>query len=231
MNSTCVNTRTVDVIDLSITSYSAVYNLQKELIQKRLAGIIEDTLLIVEHPPVFTIGRTGSKDNLLTESAELSKNGIEVIETDRGGDITFHGPGQLVLYPILNLGGFKKDISEFIRRLEDVIIMFLSFYNISGYAIKGASGVWIDKNKKIASIGIGITKWISYHGFSVNINTSLLYFDMINPCGLKDCNMVSLSSLLNSDIKMGQAKRYMVKSFKNVFRTWKEQSNGKSSIT
>lgn len=231
MNGTCVNTRTVDVIDLSVTSYSAVYNLQKELIQKRLAGTIEDTLLIVEHPPVFTIGRTGSKDNLLTESAELSKNDIEVIETDRGGDITFHGPGQLVLYPILNLGGFKKDISEFIRRLEDVIIMFLSFYKISGYTIKGASGVWIDKNKKIGSIGIGITKWISYHGFSVNINTSLPYFDMINPCGLKDCNMVSLSSLLNSNIKMGKAKSYMVKSFENVFRTWKEQSNGKSSVT
>ncbi|MDB4349856.1 lipoyl(octanoyl) transferase LipB [Omnitrophica bacterium] len=218
----CQSQEIVDIIDIGIAEYRKVYDLQKELVRKRWSGIIEDTLVVTEHLPVFTIGRTGSKDNLLINPGDLAESGIDLIETDRGGDITFHGPGQLVLYPILDLSGFERDIRAYIKKLEEVIIDFLSRYNIAGLSVKGARGVWIDKNTKIGSIGVGITKWISYHGLSVNVNTTLGYFNMIRPCGLKDCMATSISSVLKKEIEMTEAKRYLVESFKKIFKRWRK---------
>ena len=209
--------RAIEIIDIGIAGYREAYNLQRELVQRRRFKEVCDTLILAEHPPVFTMGRTGSKKNLLVSEDCLKREGIDFVETDRGGDISFHGPGQLVLYPILDLREWKRDIHLYIRCLEKVLIDFLFCYNITGLLINGATGVWIDKDTKIASIGIGVSKWITYHGLSININTPLYYFDMINPCGLATCKMTSLSQVLKRYIRPDEAKKYLIDSFKNLF--------------
>lgn len=207
----------IDVIDAGITEYRKAYDLQKELLQKRQCEIIGDTLLLVEHLPVFTVGRMGSKENLLVDENSLRKFGMELIAVDRGGDITFHGPGQLVLYPILDLRSLDRDIHLYMRRLEGVIIDFLAQYNVLGFRIPGATGVWVEEETKIGSIGIGIKRWITYHGLSVNVNTPLYYFDLIAPCGLTSCKIASLSSILKRYIKIDEAKNRLIKSFEGTF--------------
>jgi lipoate-protein ligase B len=216
----CQSQRVADVIDTGICEYHKIYDLQRRLLDKRILGIIEDTLIITEHPPVFTIGRAGSKKNLLDRAENAGRYGIDVIEVDRGGDITFHGPGQLVLYPIMDLRNFKRDVHEYIRRLEDVIIDFLSTYGITSLAMNGASGVWIGEKTKIGSVGIGIRRWISYHGISINVNVPLRYFDMITPCGIKDCKMTSVSSILKREIDINEAKGRLIGSFEKIFKRW-----------
>lgn len=213
----CRSQKVIDIIDAGFAEYREVYNLQKELVRKRKAGLIGDTLILAEHPPVFTIGRRGSAANLLVSEGCLKENSLELIRVDRGGDITFHGPGQLVLYPILDLLGWGGDIRLYIRRLEDVMIDFLSRYNISGIRISGDTGVWIDKDTKIGFIGIGVSRWVTYHGLSINVNTPLRYFDMIRPCGLRRCAVASVSSILKKDIDAADAKAHLIDSFKGTF--------------
>ncbi|MEE8360486.1 MAG: lipoyl(octanoyl) transferase LipB [Candidatus Omnitrophota bacterium] len=212
-----------DIIDLGISEYREAYNVQREILRKRLSGIIDDTVIITEHKPVFTISRLGSKENLLATSDEIKDKGIELIEIDRGGDITFHGPGQLVMYPIIDLKGYSRDIHEYIRRLEEVVIDFLLVYDIKGFRVPGASGVWVGKNLKIASVGISIKRWTTYHGISVNVNIPLHYFDMIVPCGLKRCKAVSIASLLKKPADIQAAKSRLTDSFKKVFRIWRDR--------
>lgn len=206
-----------NVIDLDTVEYAKIYNLQKNLVRIRQLGLIYDSLILVEHPPIFTIGRKGSRTNLLISEDGLEKRGLELLETDRGGDITFHGHGQLVLYPVFDLSSRKKDISLYIRMLEEAVIRFLWRYNVTGHRIQKATGVWIDNETKIASIGIGVSKWVTYHGLSVNINTPLHYFDMIRPCGLKPCKIISLSSILGRDIDIDEAKKGLIEIFKDLF--------------
>ncbi len=213
----------IETIDLGVSAYEEAYKLQRDLVRRRQAGIIADTLIATEHLPVFTIGRRGSRENLLVDDRYLAEKSIRLIETDRGGDITFHGPGQLVLYPIIDIARLGRDIHLFIRRLEEVIIDFLGRYDIAGFRVKGASGVWVGKDAKIGSIGIGISKWVSYHGLSVNIDTPPDYFGMIRSCGLSGCRMVSISSLLKRDVDGSEAKRGLVESFKNRFDKWREE--------
>jgi len=207
-----------DTIDAGIIEYSKACDLQRELVSKRKLGLISDTVILAEHKPVFTIGRTGLKSNLLVQQQWLKDNGVEFIEADRGGDITFHGPGQLVLYPIIDLTGFKKDLRLYIRSLENVIINFLSYYGISGIRAPGATGVWIDKRSKIGSIGIGVTRWVTYHGLSVNVNTPLWYYGAIIPCGLDYCETTSLCDILRSYINIYEAKELLMQSFSEIFK-------------
>ncbi len=223
MMQTSFDKSVADIIDLGVSGYREAYSVQKETLEKRLSGIINDTVIMTEHRPVFTISRLGSRENLLATSDEIKDKGIEFIETDRGGDITFHGPGQLVMYPIIDLKGYSRDIHEYIRRLEEVIIDFLTGYGIKGYRVPGVSGVWVEKNLKIASVGIGIKRWTTYHGISVNVNTPLHYFAMIVPCGIKECRAVSISSLLKRPADMQAAKSRLADSFEKVFRIWRER--------
>lgn len=192
---------TLDILNLGLKDYQETYKIQKDLVGKRCKGEIPDTLIFVEHPPVFTIGRKGSRKNILISSAQLKKEKIKIHEIDRGGDITYHGPGQIVGYPIVDLRKYGKDIHVYMRTLEEILIKSLRHFGISSGRIKDMTGVWVDPvrnitprrdagtisngaSKKIASIGIGVSRWITYHGFALNVNPNIKYFKMINACGL-----------------------------------------------
>lgn len=178
--------------------YQQVYHLQKELLLQRIQGEISDTLILVEHPPVITIGRGGTRDHLLVSEEELQEEGIGVIHVDRGGDITFHGPGQLVGYPILDLRQHRQDLHWVLHSYEEVFLRFLSGYGIQGERIPGYTGVWVG-NRKILAVGIGVRRWVTFHGFSFNVNPSLHYFRYIVPCGIRDGEVTSLRDLLGDE--------------------------------
>lgn len=206
----------INLIDLGITDYKAALRFQKETLRRRQFREIDDTLILTEHNPVFTIGRQGSRANILVENNVLEAYKIAVYETDRGGDITYHGPGQMVVYPVLDLKGYKKDVRWYLHKLELAVIAFLDKYNIKGAQKNNFNGVWVDE-KKIASLGIGVSKWVSYHGLAINISTDLEYFDMINPCGICGAKITSLSMILNKSIGIQEVKDNFILTFEEVF--------------
>ena len=175
--------RTLEVRDLGRVTYSESLALQKDLVQKRKAAQIPDQLLIVEHPHVITLGRNGNMSNLLASEEILGRAGIEFHPTDRGGDITYHGPGQVVGYPIFDLREWKRDVVAFVRTLEQVILGALAEFGIEAERVPGCTGVWIN-GKKVAAIGVHISRWVTSHGFALNHTTDLTYFQYIVPCGL-----------------------------------------------
>jgi len=205
----------VNLLDLGSKDYQEVWFLQNELVRKRIAREIEDTLILVEHFPVVTLGRQGKKEEILVSSEYLSQKGITVFCVDRGGKITFHGPGQLVVYPILNLTFAQKDIHWYIRSLEKVIIKLLIRLKIKGECKRGYTGVWVGE-EKIASIGIGVKKWVTYHGLALNVTTDLSYFSLINPCGLGK-KVTSITKILSFPVEMDKIKTLLVDSFCEVF--------------
>lgn len=188
--------KSINVINLGLKEYQETYKIQKKFVKERYEGKIPDTLILVKHHPVFTIGRNGSRKNILISLEKLRKEGIKIHEIDRGGDITYHGPGQIVGYPIIDLREYGKDIHLYLRTVEEVLIRLLRDFSIESQRIKGMTGVWVD-NKKIASIGIGVSKWVTYHGFSLNIDPNMKHFAMINPCGLGK-PITSMKEQLNS---------------------------------
>ena len=163
--------------------YGEALAIQKDLVARRKAGEIPDQLLIVEHPHVITLGRSGRLDNLLASEEILRRAGISFFPTDRGGDITYHGPGQIVGYPILDLREWKRDVVAYVRTIEQVIIDALAAFGIGAEAVKGLTGVWVQE-KKVAAIGVHISRWVTSHGFALNRTTDLTYFQYIVPCGL-----------------------------------------------
>jgi len=197
------------IIDLGLRDYEESYKIQKELVDKRRRGDIGDSLILAEHPPIFTIGRLGRIENL------LKNNGVQVLRVDRGGDITFHGPGQLILYPIINLKENGLGLHEYMRRLESAAIYFLRQYSVEAVRSEGRTGVWVGE-KKIASIGIAASSWITYHGMSINLNVDLEYFSMINPCGMKDALVTSLERIIGRKISMQDAKEKLIRILNNV---------------
>ena len=207
--------RRCDVFSLGTLGYRKAWDLQKELVGKRLKKEINDTLLLMEHPSLFTIGRRGSKENLLVADEDLEKKGILVYKVDRGGDITYHGPGQVIGYPILDLNEHGRDVHLMLRNLEEVIIGFLSDYEMEACRIPGYTGVWVGK-EKIAAIGIGVSHWITFHGFCLNINPDMNYFSMINPCGIKGRGVTSLEKLRVTEDRE-KIERRLVKHFGEVF--------------
>lgn len=207
--------------------YREVLNLQKQFLENKKNGSLkDDIILLVEHNPVITIGRNGTKNDILTGEEFLKNSGIDVVEVERGGKVTFHGPGQLVIYPILDLrrgtysGGSGRDVHKIIRKYEETVIDFLKNYNIEGNRIEAWTGVWVD-GKKIASIGIAVSRWITYHGISININCDIKNFSFINPCGLNYDSMISLNSILNREISLTDAGLYLINSFEKVFNCGK----------
>lgn len=191
--------------------------MQLELLEKRRNNEINDSLLLVEHPPVFTIGTSGTSDNITVSSDFLKDSGIEVFETKRGGDITYHGPGQLVGYPILNLKEHKKDLHWLLRSYEEVFIRLLKKeYDITAERIKGLTGVWVG-DEKITAIGVGVRHWITYHGFAFNINTNLDHFSYIIPCGIRDKGVTSLEKILGYEVEEKEVMEKLIKYFAEVF--------------
>ena len=206
----------LDIIKYGMINYKKAYKLQLELLEKRYQNKINDTLLLVEHPPIFTIGASGTRDNILAADKLLAQAGIEVFETNRGGDITYHGPGQLVGYPILNLKEHTKDLHWLLRSYEEVFIRLLKEYNIQADRIKGLTGVWVG-NKKITAIGVGVRHWITYHGFAFNINPNLEHFSYIIPCGIKDKGVTSLKKEMGFETKKEEVIEKIIKYFTQVF--------------
>ena len=206
------------VYRLGIIDYQDALNLQLSLLEKRMKEEIEDVLLLLQHPPTFTMGRSGKTEHLLSNIEELKKRGIHFEEISRGGDITYHGPGQLVGYPIIDLNKFKRDIRQYLRNIEEMLILTLNDFNIKAQRREGLTGVWVN-DEKVASIGVGIKRWISYHGFALNVNTDLSYFDMIIPCGIPGAKMTSMKKILaeKGNLEMTEVESSIINAFSKVF--------------
>lgn len=202
------------VQDFQIAEYSEIWSLQKARVGQRLAGEIDDTLLLGEHWPVITLGRGSHAENLLSPD-------IPVLEIERGGDVTYHGPGQLVAYPIFLLPKGQRDLHRFLRDLEEVVIVTLAAYGIEGLRNPGWTGVWVREADgellKIASIGVAVRKWVTYHGLALNVNTDLAHFRQINPCGLQSQVMTSMEQILREKPAMDNVKQKLVTAFEAVF--------------
>ncbi|MFH1854718.1 MAG: lipoyl(octanoyl) transferase LipB [Candidatus Omnitrophota bacterium] len=203
------------IVDLGVTHFLEAYGLQRRLVNEVTLGLHEDSLLLTEHRPVITIGRKGSWNSIRRSREFLSLRGIEVLSIDRGGDVTYHGPGQLVAYPIFRLKNESRDIHNFLRFLEKVGNYFLTQYGLVAEKMPGLTGIWI-KGKKIGSIGIGIKKWVTYHGIALNINISLEPFSFITPCGIEGVETTSLKDIMGREIDIEDAKDKLKLSFDKV---------------
>jgi lipoyl(octanoyl) transferase len=192
---------------------------------RRPVGVSAETVnyfLFVEHPPVYTLGKSGHIENVLINEEEMQEKGMQFFRTNRGGDITFHGPGQIVGYPILDLEKFTTDIGKYLRNLEEVIIQLLALYGIKGERSTGETGVWIEpgvkgRERKICAIGIRCSRWITMHGFALNVNTDLSYFGNIVPCGIQDKQVSSLERELGHPVDIAEAKQLLKQQFERVF--------------
>tara|TARA_Y100001960_G_scaffold4609_1_gene4912 strand:- start:711 stop:1382 length:672 start_codon:yes stop_codon:yes gene_type:complete len=202
----------VNIMDLGQRSYKEVWSLQKKMQLKRINKEIDDFLILVEHNPVYTLGKNADTNHLL-QGRDLS---VDVFNVERGGDITFHGPGQLVGYPILDLTNYKKSVSWYMRSLEQLTIDVLGEFGIKANRIKGLTGVWVG-DEKIAAQGVQLSRWVTMHGFSLNVNPDLSFYDGIIPCGIFDYGVTSLERLLGSTQKMKKVKSLVIDKFNQIF--------------
>ncbi len=207
-------TMTFHFKDLGIIGYKEGYVIQKQFVEK-IQGGEDPVVLLCEHPVVLTLGRLANEDNLLISKEKLKKRKISVEHIDRGGEVTLHSPGQLVIYSIVDLRYFGKDLHDFMRKLEQVAIDLLGDFGIVADRFLGRTGVWVG-SKKIVSIGIGVKKWISFHGMAINVNTDLNLFSMIKPCGL-DVSMTSISEIQKKIIDMNRVKKNLIECFNQKF--------------
>ena len=210
--------RRLAVRRLGRIGYAEGVELQKALVQRRQAGEIDDTLLFVEHPPVITLGvkTRGNLANVRADAGALAAQGVTVHDTGRGGDVTFHGPGQLVGYPIVDLKPDRQDVHRYVRDLEEVLIRTAADFGIEAGRIKGYSGAWVG-DRKLAAIGVRISRWVTSHGFALNVTTDLSGFDLIVPCGITDRGVTSLAALLSREVPMADVERSVVTHFGVVF--------------
>lgn len=208
--------RSIEHIRLGYQSYLKTLNLQSRLMDLKKDGLDDDFLLTVEHPHTYTIGSAGSKENLLVNDDYLKTKGIDLHFSGRGGDITYHGPGQLVIYPILNLNHYYKDLHRYLRDLEEVIILTLRRFDIDAGRIEGLTGVWVGE-RKLASIGIRMSKWITMHGSALNVSPDLTLFDNIIPCGIKDKSVSSISEILGKPVQIENVIPEYLSAFSEVF--------------
>jgi lipoate-protein ligase B len=206
------------VYKLGFLDYSTAKSLQDGLVESRIAGEINDTLLILEHPPTITIGSSGSLDNVLVSQQILTDHGIQVFFTDRGGDVTYHGPGQIVCYPIIDLDNRGKDLHRYVHDLEQTIISTIQDFDTRGQWGHAHRGVWVG-NKQIASIGIRVKRWVTMHGFSLNVAPDLEPFSLINPCGLVGGTVTSLNEQIQQRVTTDQVIERIMSHFSDVFHT------------
>lgn len=216
--------------DLGLMEYRAAWDYQEQLLRENVGiksalqpgSTTQHYLLFVEHPPVYTLGKSGSEENVLISERERQQRGIGFYKTNRGGDITFHGLEQVVGYPILDLEKFTTDIGKYLRNLEEVIILTMAEYGLSGERSAGETGVWIDasipgRERKICAMGIRCSRWVTMHGFAFNVNTDLTYFDHIIPCGIQNKQVTSLEKELGYKLDMQEVKEKLKKNFEKVF--------------
>ena len=222
----------IQVKELKNTSYQPAWDFQekllKEIVDLKILNRRNETnkptpnyFLWVEHPPVITLGKSGAIDHLLLNEEQLQDRGIEYFKTNRGGDITFHGPGQVVGYPILDLENFFTDIHKYLRSLEEMVILTLKDFGLEGTRSPGETGVWLDVGtpfaRKICALGVKASRWVTMHGFAFNVNTDLAYFDYIVPCGIQGKGVTSLKAELKKEISLKEVKEKLAKHFQNLF--------------
>ncbi|AEJ41936.1 lipoate-protein ligase B [Sulfobacillus acidophilus TPY] len=205
-------------VDLGSMAYQPAWDLQRRVGQKVLDGEWPDVVLTVEHPPVYTVGRAahGTLTNLLWDEDHLQAEGIEVFQVDRGGDITYHGPGQLVGYPILNLNRYGRDLHLYLRRLEDALIRALLVFGIEAGRMPPHTGVWVG-NEKIAAIGVKASRWVTQHGFALNVDPNLAHFSGIIPCGIQDKGVTSMRRLLDRPVTLAEVRPVVLEKLAEVF--------------
>src|SRR5262249_2975178 len=191
-------------------------HLQERAVERVRSGEAPEQLLLLEHPHVFTLGRGADSSNILADDQQLDIHSIEVHETGRGGDVTYHGPGQIVGYPIINLKPARCDVHRYVRDIEEVLIRSIADFGVTGTRIAGLTGVWIG-DEKIAAIGVRIARWITSHGFALNVNTDLSYFQMIVPCGITNKGVTSLSQILGHTLNMREIAQTVARHFGEVF--------------
>lgn len=223
----------VNLIDLGLKDYKDTWDYQEQVFQKIINQKISNRrenkniktnnyFLFVEHPHVYTLGKSGDLSNLLLTEAQLKEKGATFYKINRGGDITYHGPGQIVGYPIIDLDNFFTDIHKYLRFLEEVIILTLAEYNLKAERSKGETGVWLDVNtpfaRKICAMGVRTSRWVTMHGFALNVNTNLGYFDNIIPCGIKGKGVTSLELELQQKVPLQEVKEKILKHFSELFQ-------------
>jgi lipoyl(octanoyl) transferase len=211
-----VITSTLAVRRLGRLPYAEGLELQARLVEDRVAGRIPDTLLLLEHEPVFTLGRNARQENVLFPADALRARGFEVFETGRGGDVTYHGPGQVVGYPILDLKPDRQDVHRYVRDLEEVMIRTCADFGVAAARIKGCTGCWVG-DEKIGAIGVRLSRWVTSHGFAFNVNLDLAPFQLIVPCGIRGKGVTSLRQLLGRDVEPGSVLDSLTRSFSAAF--------------
>ena len=212
-----VTERTLDVRQLGVVPYAEALALQQSLVDDRRAGRIDDTLLLLEHPHVITLGVRGGRTHVVASAETLAARDVEIHETGRGGDVTYHGPGQLVGYPILDLNPERRDVHRYVRDLEEVLIRTAADFGIDAGRVPGLTGIWVG-NDKLAAIGVRIARWVTSHGFALNVSTDLDYFGLIVPCGIADRGVTSLSRLLGRPVGLDTVQDRIASHFSNVFQ-------------
>lgn len=227
--------KTCWVIDFGLIAYQPAFDLQRRLVAARKCGAVPDVLLLCEHPHVITLGRNGKEEHLLASAHLLRQMGVEFHASDRGGDITYHGPGQIVGYPILNLAAIRRDVAWYVRQLEEAMIRTTAEFGIAAGRKAGMTGVWVDAarsaasafakdadandaaTEKLAAIGVHLSRWVTSHGFAYNVSTDLRYFDLIVPCGIRDKRATSLERLLGRAVRREEVAPRIVVHLGNIF--------------
>jgi lipoyl(octanoyl) transferase len=238
--------KTCQIIDLGMIGYAEAYALQKRIVAARKVDAIEDVVLFCEHPHVITQGRNGKREHLLVSEHVLRQKGVEFHETSRGGDITYHGPGQIVGYPILNLGAIRRDVVWYVRMLEEAMIRATAEYGIKAVREPGKTGIWVDaaqsssalatrhsplaSSEKLGAIGVHISRWVTSHGFAYNVSTDLQFFDLIVPCGIPERKATSLEKLLGRTVEKSQVTSRIAKHLAELFALEMKEASKKDLL-
>ncbi len=216
------------VVDLGLVPYVAACELQRELVEARKADAIPDVLLLCEHPHVITLGRNGKREHLRASDRLLAQMNVEFHLTDRGGDITYHGPGQIVGYPILDLASHRRDVRWYVSQLEEAMIRASADFRVAAHRVEGKHGIWVDSGadttsaapaggEKLAALGVHLSRWVTSHGFAYNVSTDLRYFDLIVPCGIAGARSTSLERILGRAVDIERARERLIAHFGDVF--------------
>ena len=212
--------KTCWVVDLGLIPYLAAWELQQQAVEARKAGAIPDLLLLCEHPHVITLGRNGKRTHLLAGDRLLAQMSVEFHPSDRGGDVTYHGPGQIVGYPILDLAGHRRDVRWYVAQLEEVMIRASADFGVAARRVEGRHGVWVDAasgEEKLGALGVHLSRWVASHGFAYNVSTDLRYFDLIVPCGIAGARATSVERVLGGPANMDTARARVAAHFSEVF--------------
>jgi len=209
-----IATNIIDILDLGLSPFKEVWGLQKELVKKRQNCQIKDTLILAEHESVYTLGKNANENHIL----QNSPRDVKTYQIERGGDVTYHGPGQLVGYPIIDLHNYNKSISCYMRSLEQLIIDTLAEFRVTAERKDGLTGVWVG-DEKIAALGVRVTRWITMHGFALNVSPDLTYYSGIIPCGIFEYGVTSMAKQLTIEVAVDSVKQVLIEKFMNQFQT------------